>query len=141
MVDPVNTPVANQSARKVNSRSAATSFNLFVWWQLLLSLLLPPQHSTCIKDHEQCPVCWYYVSAHMHIASQLPIKRVSFWLCRSMRESDRSRLAVSMSSCFLAQSGLPTHRCAPSMTLKACTGAMDDRAFSTYTQFFGNIHQ
>ena len=51
-------------------------------------------------------------------------------------DTTKSRLALQLTNCHLAKSGRTTYPCAPGQSFRACTGGMDDAAFTVYSQFF-----
>lgn len=62
--------------------------------------------------------------------------------CRSMDDTERSRLAVQFTNCHLQKSGLWTYPCTDAMDVAACTAPMVESpsglAYSTYTLFYSH---
>ncbi|EGC39990.1 hypothetical protein DICPUDRAFT_147134 [Dictyostelium purpureum] len=56
--------------------------------------------------------------------------------CSDMDDTSTSRLAVKLTNCHLEKSGLKTYRCTSQMTVKECTGSMDQVSFLSYTNFY-----
>lgn len=60
--------------------------------------------------------------------------------CRSMDDTQRSKLAVTFTNCHLEKSDLPTYACTDAMDVAQCTRPMVDSvnsiAYSAYTTFY-----
>lgn len=60
--------------------------------------------------------------------------------CSRMDSEKKSRLAMALANCHLAQLGLPTFTCKHNMNLKQCADNMrNERMYSTYLEFLSNI--
>ncbi|KAG2492379.1 hypothetical protein HYH03_009327 [Edaphochlamys debaryana] len=57
-----------------------------------------------------------------------------------MTTEHKYKLAHSMNRCFLTSNGHPGYKCTARMSNTECSKNLDDRAFSSYNQFFSNIH-
>ncbi len=55
---------------------------------------------------------------------------------KKLNDVEQSRLAVAFANCHLEKSGRQVYRCDDTMTIRDCTGEMDNVAFQTYTEFF-----
>ena len=58
--------------------------------------------------------------------------------CRKMSDIHQSFLALQFANCHLERSGLETYSCTLD-NFRECTNKMSPIAFSTYTQFFGQV--
>ena len=56
--------------------------------------------------------------------------------CRKLNDVEQSRLAVAFVNCHLEKSGRQVYPCDDIMTIRECTGSMDNVAFLAYTDFF-----
>lgn len=46
-----------------------------------------------------------------------------------------------MNLCFLRANGHSGYKCSRAMSARQCSENLDERAFSSYNQFFSNIHR
>jgi hypothetical protein len=68
--------------------------------------------------------------------------------CNAMDIDQRCWLAIHFTMCFQKASGLKqqlgcscSKRQSTKACVQACTAKMDERAYSTYSQFFTNVHR
>eukprot|EP00808_Paulinella_micropora_P026147 g42575.t1 len=61
--------------------------------------------------------------------------------CKKLEYDNRARIAIALSNCHLAQSGLPTHPCPEESLITPCTKSLgrDPVAFNTYSTFFAHV--
>eukprot|EP00198_Chlamydomonas_reinhardtii_P006100 XP_001695436.1 predicted protein [Chlamydomonas reinhardtii] len=60
--------------------------------------------------------------------------------CNRMTTDDKYKLAHAMNLCFLRANGHSGYKCSRAMSARQCSENLDERAFSSYNQFFSNIH-